>query len=281
MNLAVALTGASGAFKWVLGASSAVSHVSTQHDLGGPTKGSMAVLSCYMDESVDGESKIAYSIGAVIGTKEKWDWLERQWCTVLKREGVAYFSNKDCTGGVGPFSRIPEIGKRLAIREELFELCKVSRVTALGITIDLADYQSVVDTPAKKQAFGGTPHYHAATLAMIRCAQLIKENRPGDVLAIGFDEDEAYGADLLRVFKELKERNPEIAPCLATIAAFDDKTTISIQAADLFAAVIRRFGVSATPPPELAPLLGKGVLAEVRVCGKPCLEDHLKSVGLL
>jgi hypothetical protein len=31
-----------------------------------------------MDESVDGAAKVAYSIGAVIGTKEKWDWLEEQ-----------------------------------------------------------------------------------------------------------------------------------------------------------------------------------------------------------
>jgi len=241
----------------------------------------MAILGCYMDESVDGAGKIAYSIGAVFGTKEKWDWLEKQWRGVLDRESITYFSNKNCTGGDGPFSQITSISDRLAIREELFGLCNDGLVTALGITIDLSDFQSVVDTDQKKEAFGGTPHYHAASLAMTRCALLTKEHRPDDALAFGFDEHEKYGNDLLRVFRELKERNPDIAPYLATIAPFDDQTTIPIQVADLFAAVIRRFGVSKTPPPELAPLLGKGILAEVHVCGKPCLEDHLRSVGLL
>jgi hypothetical protein len=241
----------------------------------------MAILDCYIDESVDGAGKIAYSIGAVIGTKQKWDWLEKQWRGVLDSESISHFSNKNCTGGDGPFLHIPEISKRFAIREELFELCKVSLVTALGITIDLHDFQVVVDTPEKKEAFGGTPYYHAASLAMTRCVQLIREDRPGDVLAFGFDEHEEYGADLLRVFRELKERNPDIAPYLTTITQFDDKTTIPIQVADLFAAVIRRFGVSGTPPPELAPLVNKGILAEVRVCGRRCLEDHLREVGLL
>jgi len=241
----------------------------------------MAILSCYMDESVDGAGKIAYSIGAVIGTKEKWDWLEKQWRTVLDRENILYFSNKNCTGGDGPFSHITEMSNRFAIRERLFGLCKESLVTALGINIDLNDFQAVVNTPEKKEAFGGTPYYHAASFAMTRCAQLIKEHRPGDILTFGFDEHEEYGAELLRVFRELKERNPDIAPYLMTIEAFDDKTTVPIQVADLFAAVIRRFGVSETPPPELAPLINSGILAEVRVCGKPCLEDHLRSVGLL
>ena len=253
--------------------------MSRRHALGIQRRGSMAVLSCYMDESVDGENKIAYSIGAVIGTKEKWEWLGAQWRSVLSREAIAYFSNKNCTGGDGPFLHIPQIENRLAIREELFELCKTSRITAVGITVDLADFQSVVDTPSEKGSIWRNATLYAATLAITRCALLIKEHRSGDALAFGFDEHEAYGADLLRIFKELKEKNPDIAPFLRTIAAFDDKTTIPIQVADLFAAVIRRFGVSAIPPPELAPLLDKGILAEVRICGKPCLEDHLRSVG--
>ena len=241
----------------------------------------MAILDCYMDESADGDFQVAYSIAAVMGTKEKWNWLEAEWSKILTKEGVPFFSNKNCVAGNGPFSSIADQSKRLAIRQELLEACRTSIVTAVGVTIDLSEFRTVVDTPEKAEAFGGTPYYYAATMVITRCVQMVQENRPGDAISFGFDEHEEYGDELLRVFKELKEKNPDMSPCLNSIVALDDKTSIPVQVADLFASVVRRFGVSETPPPELAPLLGQGILAEVRVCGRPCLEDHLKVSGML
>jgi hypothetical protein len=43
---------------------------------------------------------------------------------------------------------------------------------------------------------------------------MIQENRPGDAIAFGFDEHEEYGDELLRVYKELKEKNPAMSSCL-------------------------------------------------------------------
>jgi hypothetical protein len=250
----------------------------------------MEILSCYMDESVDGTNKIAYSVAVVVGTDAKWCWLEEQWQEVLTKNKIQYFRNADCVGVDGAFKHFrknpaqaddEDKSRTLAIRNELMDLCVVSRVTAFGITIDLSDFHSVVNTPDKKEAFGGTPYYHAATWAIARCAQYVREHRPRDVLAFGFDEHEEYETELQRVFKELKERNPDIAPQLNSIAPLDDKTSIPVQVADMFAAIVRRFGPAGPPPQEFAPLKDKGILGEVLVCGKSCLEDHLRSVGLI
>ena len=241
----------------------------------------MEILTCYMDESADGDNKIAYSVAVVLGTKEKWAWLEKGWGNILQKYGLAYFSNKDCVAGTGPFAAMVDRSSRLAIRQELLEACRQSRIIAAGVTVDLTAFNAVVDTPAKRDTFGGTPHYYAATLIMTRFVQMVQADRPGDSLAFAFDKHEAYGDELLRVFKELKEKNLDLAPYLDSIVSLDDKSNIPIQVADLFASVVRRFGVSETPPPELAPLRDQGVLAEVRVCGAPCLEAHLRSAGLL
>lgn len=198
----------------------------------------MEILSCYMDESVDGANKIAYSVAVVVGTKAKWCWLEQQWQEVLSKNNIRYFRNADCVGVDGAFKHLrknpdqvddEDRSRTLAIRNELMNLCVDSRVTAFGITIDLGDFHLVVDSPAKKEAFGGTPYYHAATWAIARCAQHVREHRPGDVLAFGFDEHEEYESELQRVFQELKERNPDISPLLTSIARLDDKASIPVK----------------------------------------------------
>lgn len=252
------------------------------------SKENLEILNCYLDESVDGASKKAYSVAVVVGTKDKWSWIKQKWQEVLTKNNIKYFRNADCVGADGAFKHFrknpnqaddKDRSRTLAIRNELMNLCVNSRVTAFGITTDLSAFRSVVDTTAKKEAFGGTPYYHAATWAITRCAQHVKEHRPGDVLAFGFDEHEEYELELPRIFKELKERNADIAPLLTSIAALDDKTCIPVQVADLFAAIVRRFGPAGPPPSEFAPLQDKGVSGEVLVCGKACLENHLRSVG--
>jgi hypothetical protein len=252
--------------------------------------GELTLLSCYMDESADGENKVAFSVSAVVGTKAKWCWLEEQWQEILTKHNVKYFRNADCVGVDGAFKHFRKDPEKvtqedqaitLAIRNELIDLCITSRVTAYGITIDLADFKAVANTPERLEAFGGTPYYHAAAWAIVRCAKYVREERPGDTIAFGFDEHQEYGAELQRVFKELKEKDTNLASQLVTIGPFDDKTFIPIQVADLFASMIRRFDFLGTPPKEFAPLEGKGIMAEILGCGKPCLEDHLRSVGKL
>ena len=247
------------------------------------------LLSCYLDESADGTNQQSFTVGAVIGTKVKWDWLEEQWKELLSKYGIAYFRNADCVGVDGAFKHFrknphtvtpDDQAKTLAIRNEFIHLCISSRIVAFGVTVDWGDFKAVANTPARLSAFGGTPYYHAATWTIVRCAHHVQEHRPGDAIAFGFDEHQQFGTEFPRVFKELKERRPDLAPVLVTIGPFDDKTFIPIQVADLFASMIRRFKEDGTPPTEFAPLMDKGVIGEVIACGKSCLEDHLKAVGV-
>ena len=74
----------------------------------------MEILSCYMDESVDGINKIAYSVAVVVGTDAKWCRLEGQWQEVLTNNNIQYFRNAD-------------VYKR---QQEAQPLCSIALVTA-------------------------------------------------------------------------------------------------------------------------------------------------------
>ena len=72
--------------------------------------------------------------------------------------GMGYPSSEQqaLRGCTGPFAAIADRSSRLAIRQELMEACRKSRVIAAGVTVDLAAFDTVVDTPEKKDAFGDT-----------------------------------------------------------------------------------------------------------------------------
>jgi hypothetical protein len=253
------------------------------------------ILDCYMDESVDGDNEIAYCVAGVIGTKAQWDWLEEQWREVLDDNGIKYFKNSECSGLTGEFLRFrtspimptPEDrSKAFAIRQTLLALCVNSRITVNGVTVDLKAFKTVVTTPDKQDAFGGTPYYHCYCLAIQECALTIKEHRPEDSLAFGFDEHEEYGKILQRAYSELKHVRPDLSPHLATIAPFDDKQFIPIQVADLFAAMVRRYSVNDLQqlevklPTEMTAVKGKGTIHAIKLCRTEHLEAFLQARGL-
>jgi hypothetical protein len=254
----------------------------------------LAILDCWMDESSDKTGAVLFSVGAVIGTVEKWQWIESEWRTVLKQEGLKYFRANDCAALTGQFLKFrsnrhkvtpAEKRKAESVRHKLLEIIGDSRVTGVGMSIDMAAFRAAANTPEKLEAFGGTPYYHCYFLAMALCAELIKEHRPGDSVAYGFDDHQEYGAHLRNVFEDFKKVNPKIAPHMTTIASFDDKLVVALQVADLIASIVRKFNLwtIAKPRPsrpyEMRVLERNHIMGIMRLCGKPCLDAFLKDKG--
>jgi hypothetical protein len=239
-----------------------------------------------MDESTDRTQSVAYSVAAIIGTTEKWKWLEERWNRILKREAVTYFKNSECLAGIGAFVHVPDETQRLSIRQELENLCISAKLTVIGITVEMAAFRAVVDTPAKLEAFSGGPYFHCYCTAIAQCALEVNRYRPGDVLAFGYDEDQEHAGQLTDVYRMLKTGNAEIAACLSTIAPFDDKTFVPIQAADLYAALVRRFSVPvlekkmAEAEPDITAFQGTKAVLRIDVIGENDLAAHLERSGL-
>jgi hypothetical protein len=255
----------------------------------------LAILGCHMDESADKGGKKVFVVGAVIGNDVKWQWLQDEWKAVLKPEGIAYFRSNDCAAMTGQFlkfrknrHKVTPVEKRKgeSIRHSLLERIADSRVTGIGIAVDMDDFRKVADTPERLEEFGGTPYYHSYFLAMTQCALLIKQNLPDDALAFGYDEHQQYGAHLRNVFSDFKTRNPDIAAQMTTIKSFDDRTFVPIQVADLIASIVRKYTLwkIAKPRPsrpyELRVLENRHIMAIMRVCGMRCLNEFLREKGL-
>ncbi|MGH9401487.1 MAG: DUF3800 domain-containing protein [Terriglobia bacterium] len=249
-----------------------------------------------MDESSDKGGKKVFSVGAVIGNDRKWQWLQDEWKTVLKQEGIAYFRSNDCAAMTGQFLKFRKNKHRITpvegrkgndIRHALLERIADSRTTGVGIAIDMDAFRKVANSRDRLDAFGGTPYYHCYFLAMTQCALLIKQHLRGDALAFGYDEHQEYGEHLKSVYDDFKRLNPDVAAQMRAISPFDDKVCIPVQVADLIASIVRKYTLwkIAKPRPsrpyEMRVLERKHIIAVMRVCGADCLNAFLREKGNL
>lgn len=261
----------------------------------GVGEATLAVLRCYMDESSDKGGKKIFAVGAVIGNDVKWGWLLNEWKSVLSREGLAYFRSNDSAAMTGEFLKfrknkheVSDVERRKGrgIRNELLERIADSRVTGIGIAVDMVAFRAVANNAKKLDAFGGTPYYHCYFMAIAQCAQIIKEHRPGDALEFGYDQHHQHGPYLQSIYDDFKRKNADIAPQMTTIQSLDDKTFVAVQVADLVASIVRKFALwkIAKPRPsrpyELKVLERTSVIGIIRVCGITNLNGFLRDRGL-
>jgi hypothetical protein len=258
----------------------------------GAQERSLAVLRAYMDESGDKGWKTVFAVGAVIGTDEKWDWLIPEWDKVLKAAHIRYFKSSECGAVDGEFRKYrkdenkppTQAEKRVAqkVRDQLLDIIIRGKFTGMGVPIDMQAFNRVVDTPEKLDVFGGTPYFHGYYQTMTQVAVLMEKHLPKDYVAFGFDEHEQFGKHLQNVYWCFKERNADIAARITTLAPFDDKLFIPIQAADVIASAVSRFALWKVKKPrpripnEWHTLKKKSVMGPVRLCGASCLKTHLR-----
>jgi hypothetical protein len=255
---------------------------------------SLAILRTSMDESQDGAAKEVFAVGAVIGSEVKWEWLNDEWTKILNREGLAYFRTADCTGVDGEFLKYradpaivtdSERETALNIRNELIDVIIGSRLSGVGVAVDLVAFDRIADTSVRRELFGNTPYYHCYLKAVTLIGDVFKNHLPNDFTAFGFDEHEEYAQFLVAAYPVFKQKNPDIAPFMTTLAPFDDRVFIPIQAADLIASAIRRFATSdiqgKNMPKEWMRLRDGGAVGQVIVCDDADLKQHLLNNGIV
>jgi hypothetical protein len=263
----------------------------------GARERSLAIFHTSMDESSDETKKKVFAVGALIGSDVQWAWLEEQWNRVLVRAGIAYFRTADCTGVDGQFLKFrkdatkqtqEEQASALEIRNELIDIIIDSRLSGIGVAVDMPAFHRIADTPQKLEAFGGDPYYHCYITTMTEIGVLLKNDLPEDYSAFGFDETEEHRDELIAVYKDFKHKNPDLASRMTTLAPFDDRLFIPIQAADIVASAVRRFATweiteVGEKPREWTRLEQSRThtMGIVRVCDEPCLKKYLQDNGFV
>lgn len=263
----------------------------------GARERSLAILHTSMDESSDATKTEVFAVGALIGSDVQWAWLEEQWNKVLVRTGISYFRTADCVGVDGQFLKFRKVPERptqdelataLEVRNELIDIIIDSRVSGIGVAVDMPAFYRVADSRQKLKAFGEDPYYHCYITAMTQIGMMLKDDLPQDYSAFGFDETEEHQDELISVYRDFKQKNPDIAPRMTTLAPFDDKIFIPIQAADVVASAVRRFATweiakTGEKPREWARLEQSHThtMAGVRVCDEPDLKKYLQDNGFV
>ena len=203
----------------------------------------------FIDDSADGKRQSHVLAGALIGRKAEWHAFEKKWCKALRSAPrIEYFHQKEFVASDGEFfkfrnqERWPRPEGKNAMhekRERLVQIIMDARIVALGVTVNIPDYEGVRASHPRAKYFMSSDSFDWALQNVI--FQSVKAIRRVDESArIAFISDKSNSAARYTdIYVSFKRRNPIAAQSMLGISHFDDKKWPGLQAADMIAATTK------------------------------------------
>lgn len=194
-------------------------------------KGYIVAIQIFMDESgKNADSK--HVVGAAVAAREAaWETLGNKWTKRLRGTGIASVSMKEAVWFRGQFEGWRDRSKE---RDDLlFDLARyahgdVEIATAMYIATDkfratsAAQRSRLKDNPLYGEIEGCIKH------VMARIG-------PGELLQLCLDSSEEYAVQCIKIYHELRLRNPEFKRRCGNITFGEDEWFIGLQFADMYA----------------------------------------------
>jgi Protein of unknown function (DUF3800) len=211
------------------------------------------VVDTFCDESSDQKQQEILCVSGFVAYSHFWKPLERQWVETLAREGVRYFSAKECKSVQGPFYHLRkkcgslEAAKEKAasIRASLENILVPSPSQppaqwhgfALGVVIP--DYNDVLQKiPIAHRFYAKDPTVAAYMQIMYEIVRVVRRNLKGWGVAYIIDRSND-SPKIAHAFEAMKKHHPTCGKSAKTCAPFDDEETPGLQMADMFAGAMR------------------------------------------
>jgi hypothetical protein len=256
------------------------------------------VLAAYFDESFDGERKKLFLAGGFLGRNNAWFHIEHRWKALLSEYGLPYYHAVECEHGRKQFEKFrthpngkltwQDHQKLREIRMRFIEAATHSHdIAGFAVCIDIREFNAVCDTPAKRDAFGGTPFYYGYQLAMLSASDEVANAFGGTRVAFVADRQEQYSPVLKETHDALRSANEHIGHNIGSLSFESKEDFIGLQVADLFIYEMKKAmeadldGIAGEEREELKRLKQESAVAKISLCNRTCLEDHLKKQGLL
>ena len=205
------------------------------------------LLHAYLDESADEQRQSVFCVGAFLAAESHWRAIETEWKSRLTSEGIAYFRSTDCKAASGPFFQLRkkygslpaalQVARR--VRADLEDLLLSFPWIGFGLGVVVEDYDAVLKEIPETGFLFAKDHTVAAYSQMIyEVARSVRKNAAGHEITFVID-DSSSGPKIEDAARAIKVIHPVIGSSIAGVAAGDDKTTISLQVADLVAGLVK------------------------------------------
>lgn len=198
----------------------------------------MAHLYCHLDESGKHADHPFVSFSGFVDGFETWRAFQLRWAHWLKHYELDEFHTVEALRYSQPYGNM----KRGTAEDRIKDVLPFVREIALGLSLGIV---TAVDVQAYGRAgagfhktFGRDPHYFAFARAVneiLIYPAIPKHYEVGLIL----DDDEAKAMECYRLLKKMKAQHEQVRKRVTSICFDSDRSSIPVQASDLFAYVVR------------------------------------------
>ncbi len=214
-------------------------------------KGHFAMIeTAYLDESSDASEKQFFLAAGFVCVDPEWKRLRREWRRILKPHNIGYFRSHDCRFLKGEFLKLtekwgPERARKIAdgIRKSLENVIDSSSLLmGFGMAVNLQDFREVDAMPEaqkNRQWMRDAHDYKTAAFRHIfRMITDVMVNKMGGDNYLTFICDEStHFKKIRRGYERMREKYPQLAERIISLAPMDDQRVPQLQMADLMADV--------------------------------------------
>lgn len=211
------------------------------------------LIDTFCDESADQKQQQILCVSAFVAHANCWRPLERRWMETLMRDGVRYFSAKECKSVRGPFWHLRKKcgslqaarAKAASIRASLEDILVPSESQppaqwhGFVLAVAIPDYNYVLENvPMAHHFYPKDPTVAAYTQIMYEVVRVVRRNLKGWGVSYIIDNSNDF-PKIHHAFEAMKKHHPTSGKSAKTCAPFCDKETPGLQMADLFASVMK------------------------------------------
>jgi hypothetical protein len=199
-------------------------------------KALMAYWVAHFDESGKFKDHDIISFAGFLADEQAWGNFSAEWNRLLRLHGLDYLHSVKAFHFAGPLSsKFPARGvdARRLVLNKYVAVIKKHVEFGVACAVDAAAFRSLTTEQQRKLR---NPHY-AAFLCVI--GELKDYVQDDDKISLMCDDEQQYSVECYKLFTSIRKQDREMRHKFISIGFGDDRHFPQIQAADLFAGLLR------------------------------------------
>jgi hypothetical protein len=198
----------------------------------------LAFVQCYVDESGKFHDHQILSLCGFAGTTDQVETLDSGWRSLLRSNGMKSLHMKKAarfSQDLGTRNKARGLENRKTALISFVECARDNMEVAVHVGVDIVAFKSL---PADAQAVLGGDAYYLAFQHLLW--ELLHYYGPSGQVSLVCDDEQYYGQRCHAILAKLKAKYKEYQKGIVSISFADDEVFTALQAADLFAYLVRK-----------------------------------------
>ena len=174
-------------------------------------------------------------LAGFVARDKEWTSLSRRWKNRCLRDGIQFDHAADCEGAFGQFKHLSK-SQIVELNRDLITEILNTRIVGWGTSLVLEDYHALLDSSERaRNMFGTSPYFLVMQTLLVTVCGEIRDDRPNYRAAFVFDQQEEFSGRAKQMYDQVRQKNPNIAPCMGTLTYADKERFTPLQVADKLA----------------------------------------------